>query len=54
MPNQRKQGKKKVGAWVDEPTATEIERYAKSLGIPVSDFVKHALREYVNKERTHD
>jgi len=45
-PNQRKSGKKKIGAYITAQEQAELQGLVKSLGICQSDVIKLALREY--------
>jgi len=45
-PNQRKVGKKKIGAYISALEQAELHRLVETLGICQSDVIKLALREY--------
>ena len=45
-PNQRKAGKKKIGAYISIQEQAELQRLVDSLGMSQSDVIKLALREY--------
>jgi len=45
-PNQRKSGKKKIGAYISALEQAELQRLVEALGICQSDVIKLALMEY--------
>ena len=45
-PNQRKVGKRKIGAYISAQEQAELQGLVESLGICQSDVIKLALREY--------
>jgi hypothetical protein len=55
MPNQRKKGKKVVGAWIDESLYNLIRQEAVSQNIPISELMIRILKEQVQKHaRKHE
>jgi len=49
MANQRKKGKKPIGAWVDEELKAKLKDIAVRDGVPLSDVVQWILRDQVEK-----
>lgn len=55
MPNQRKKGKKVVGAWIDESLYNLIRKEALYENIPISELMIRILKEQVQKHaEKHD
>jgi predicted transcriptional regulator len=50
MPNKRKAGKRALSTWVPEELKQELERLARSRGVPLSAVVEEILRDELDRE----
>jgi predicted HicB family RNase H-like nuclease len=49
MPNQRKEGKKMLGAWIPDELAAVLKRVAKADGVSLSTLVEKIITQHAVK-----
>jgi predicted DNA-binding protein len=52
MANQRKEGKKLIGAYLEKPQRERLKAEAKRRGITVADLVRDSINEYIGQHRS--
>ena len=55
-PNQRKKGKKIVGAWVEPELYNDVKERAEEMGIPMTEVMRRLIDDYlkVRKGSNHE
>lgn len=51
MPNQRKDGKKLLAAWIEEADKDEFQEIAESIGMTATDLITQLVREEIKRNR---
>ena len=49
MPNVRKEGKKRISAWIYEDDKAALQKFAKERGIPLSDLLDELIKEKLDR-----
>jgi len=52
MANQRKEGKKLIGAYLEKPQRERLKAEAKRRGITVADLVRESISQYIEQHRS--
>lgn len=50
-PNQRKKGKKIVGAWVEPALYDAVKKKADETGVPMTEVMRNLIEEYLNVKK---
>ena len=51
MPNQRKDGKKLLAAWIEEADKEEFKAIAENIGMTATDLITQLVREEIKRNR---